>query len=118
MMHDWPITCGRPVMVGVGLKSVEPDNRVDGTSRNVAIPLGIDEIFKREAANEYQLVPKEAVDYWNQWRMTGGQLYEFQSELEGKWGISFGISEVQAEAGIAPPPSHRAQRNGAQAPTG
>lgn len=101
MMPDWKVTLSRPVMVNGLPRTLEAEHTVEGTSRNLAIPVGIDELLKREADNGYQLVPKEAVDYWNQWRITGGQLYEFQTELEGKWGITFGIVQV---AGEEPPP--------------
>lgn len=111
MMPDWKVTLSRPVMVNGLPKTLEAEHTVEGTSRNLAIPVGIDELLKREAAGGYQLVPKEAVDYWNQWRITGGQLYEFQTELEGKWGITFGIIQVAGEE-PAPPPQPYQRRNG------
>jgi len=110
-MPDWKVTLSRPFLVNGISKTLETDHIVEGTSRNLAIPIGIEELFKSEAASGYQLVPKEACDYWNQWRITGGQLYEFQTELEGKWGISFGISEVKDVT--EPPPEPRQHRNGA-----
>jgi hypothetical protein len=106
-MPDWKVTLSRAVLVNGAPTTLETDHLVEGTSRNLAIPMGIDELFKAETLGGYQLVPKEAVDYWNQWRITGGQLYEFQTELEGKWGISFGITQVMGEADPPPPSPHR-----------
>lgn len=107
MMPDWKVTLSRAVLVNGAPTTLETDHLVEGTSRNLAIPMGIDELFKAETLGGYKLVPKEAVDYWNQWRITGGQLYEFQTELEGKWGITFGITQVMGEDDTPPPSLHR-----------
>lgn len=113
-MGDWKVTISRTLMTSSGPKTLESDYVVEGTTRNLAIPIGIDEIFKREAGDGYALVPKECVDYWNQWRMTGGQLYEFQTEIEGKWGVNFGINEIRDVS--EPEPAPAPHRNGKALP--
>jgi len=109
-MADWKVNLTRTVFVNGAARTLETEHVVEGTSRNLAIPIGIDELFKAEAATGYQLVPKDAVDYWNTWRVTGGQLYEFQTEIEGKWGISFGVSEIKDVT--EPEPAPKPHRNG------
>ena len=115
MMADWKVTLSRPIISNGAQKTLTTDHVVEGTTSGLAVPVGIDEIFKREAESGYQLVPKECVDYWHQWRFTGGHLYEFQTEIEGKWGISFGINEIKDVT--EPPPEPRQHRNGNHAPT-
>ena len=115
-MPDWKVTMTRTVIVNGAPKAIQADHLVEGTSRDLAIPVGIDEIFKREAEKGYKLVPKEADDYWRGAQRSGGLLYEVLSELENNWGLTFGIADAaESEAGNPPPSSAHAprSRNGA-----
>src|SRR5271168_1713834 len=114
-MPDWKVTMTRTLMVNGQPKGVQADHLVEGTSRDLAIPVGIDELFTREAANGYKLVPQQAVDYWHAKGRTG-QLYEALTELELNWGLTFGIADAAETTADLPPPSQAhapRSRNGA-----
>lgn len=102
-MPDFEIVLSRTTPDGTWVKSVTVEN----TTRNLAIPLGMDELFNwcaEEVARDAAAapVPMAAVDYWRGCRNNGNlQLYEIQSELENKWGLSFVVK--QARGGVAPP---------------
>jgi hypothetical protein len=111
-MPDWKVTMTRSLNVNGASKAIQADHMVEGTTRDLAIPIGIEELFAREAANGFKLVPQQAVDFWHEKKNTGGMLYEILSELENNWGLTFGIADAAEE--VAPPPQNHARTNGHQ----
>jgi hypothetical protein len=109
-MPDWKVTMTRSLNVNGASKAIQADHMVEGTTRDLAIPIGIEELFAREAANGFKLVPQQAIDYWHEKKNTGGMLYEILSELENNWGLTFGIADAAEE--VAPPPQNHARTNG------
>jgi hypothetical protein len=111
-MPDWKVTMTRSLNVNGASKAIQADHMVEGTTRDLAIPIGIEELFAREVANGFKLVPQQAVDFWHEKKNTGGMLYEILSELENNWGLTFGIADAAEE--VAPPPQNHARTNGHQ----
>lgn len=68
---------------------------VADAQRNVALPMGMDECFNWCAESETP-VPAAAIEYWREARKGAMQMYEIQTELASRWGISFTIKEKEA----------------------
>jgi hypothetical protein len=96
-------------MVNGQQKPVQADYVVEDSTRELAMPLGIRELLQKCSSTEPKLVPDEALAYFL--HDSGHlQFYEILSEMENRWGITFGIQTVQDVAATPPP----AQTNGYQ----
>ena len=69
---------------------------------------GIESLMRWAEEDPESGIPKAAVDYWDQ-NKHGGPLYEAQSGLTERFGISFGVKEINNEP--APKPMKAAPKS-------
>lgn len=109
-MNNWTVELSKPIARG---QAWTQSVTVEGMEYHLALVKGLDELFhwcgEEARANPDAPVSQQAVDYWHECRASGGmQLYEIQTELDNRYGISFIIKPIEEVA----PPSARPSHNG------
>lgn len=100
-MADWVIGLNH---FPADAEPVQHSVTVENSTRNLAIPLGMTELFKWCAEETPCPIPAKAIEFWDDCKRNGNVLLtEIQTRLEGEWGVTFEIKEATSNGAVSEP---------------